>query len=144
MNLWIVGSGPELPRLKAMAAGSGNIQFKGIVSDLELHALYNGAQAFLFPQVEDFGLVAAEALACGAPVIAYAQGGALEIVEEGRTGIFFQQQTAGSIVDAVRRFEQMHFDRREVSRLSHRFTPERFREEILQAIPANLREKIGI
>jgi glycosyltransferase involved in cell wall biosynthesis len=144
MNLWIVGSGPELPRLKAMAAGTGNIQFKELVSDRDLHALYSGAQAFLFPQVEDFGLVAAEAMACGSPVIAYAQGGALEIVEEGRTGIFFQQQNAGSIVDAVRRFEQMNFDRHEVSRLGHRFTAERFREEILQAIPENLRERIGI
>lgn len=143
-NLWIVGSGPELPRLEEMAAGAGNIQFKRFVSDRDLHALYNGAQAFLFPQVEDFGLVAAEALACGAPVIAYAQGGALEIVEEGRTGIFFQQQNADNIIDAVRRFEQASFDRRHVSQLARRFTTEQFRAGILQAIPDHLRQKIGI
>ncbi len=144
LNLWIVGSGPELSKLEEMAAGAGNIQFKRFVTDQDLHALYNGAKAFLFPQMEDFGLVAAEAMACGAPVIAYAQGGALEIVEEGRTGIFFQQQNSSSVVDAVRRFEQMNFDRREVSRLGRRFTAEQFRNGILQVIPANLREKFGI
>jgi glycosyltransferase involved in cell wall biosynthesis len=144
LNLWIVGSGPELPTLEKMAAGADNIQFKRFVTDRDLHALYSGAKAFLFPQVEDFGLVAAESLACGTPVIACAQGGALEIIEEGRTGIFFQQQNADSVVDAVRRFEQMNFDRREVSRLGRKFTTEQFRNGILQAMPDHLREKIGI
>jgi len=144
MNLWIVGMGPEMPALQEMAAGADHIRFFRFVTDRELHALYSGAKAFLFPQVEDFGLVAAEAQACGTPVIAFAQGGATEIVEEGRTGTFFQEQSTRSLVAAVRRFEQMNFDRGEISRVSRRFTAEKFREGILQAIPPELRARLSI
>ena len=65
------------------------------------------AKAFMFAANEDFGITMAEAQACGTPVIAYAEGGALEIVVDGETGILFKEQTADSIVDAVTKFEQM-------------------------------------
>ena len=143
LNLWIVGTGPEMPRIQALAAGSKNIRLVDFVSDSELVALYNGAKAFLFPQVEDFGLVAAEAQACGCPVIAFAQGGALEIVLEGRTGIFFHEQSVSSIMEAVRKFENMGFDRFDIARVSKRFTVEQFREGILQAIPDEIRSKLS-
>lgn len=140
-DLWIVGTGPEMPRIQALAAGSKNIRLIHNVSDGQLRALYSGAKAFLFPQVEDFGLVAAEAQACGTPVIAFARGGALEIVQEDRTGVFFHEQSVSSIVDAVRRFEQMDFDRQQVARSSRRFTVEQFCEGILQAVPSEIRLK---
>ncbi len=142
LNLWVVGTGPELSRIQNLAAGAKNIRFLHFVSDEELHALYSGAKALLFPQVEDFGLVAGEAQACGTPVIALARGGALEIVLSGQTGIFFQEQSVSSIVAAVRGFERMNFDREEIARLSRRFTIERFREGILNAIPAEVRAKL--
>ena len=140
-NLWMVGTGPEAPALKRLASEAPNIRLIPPVSDGELRTIYNGATALLFPQVEDFGLVAAEAQACGTPVIAYAGGGALEIVQEGRTGVFFHEQSVESVVDAVRRFEQMRFDREEVSRLSKRFSMEQFRDGMLGSLPAHIREK---
>lgn len=73
-NLWVVGTGPEMPKILEMAGEAKNIRFLYFVSDKDLHTLYSGAKGFLFPQVEDFGLVAAEAQACGTPVIAYARG----------------------------------------------------------------------
>jgi len=141
LNLWIVGTGPEKSRLRSLAAGARNIRFVDFVSDAELHALYSGARAFLFPQVEDFGLVSAEAQACGTPVISFAQGGALEIVLDGRTGIFFEEQSVPCIVEAVRRFEHTIFDREGISRLSRRFSSEQFRAGILQALPSEVRAK---
>jgi len=143
-NLWIVGTGPEMPKLEQMSGRSGRIRLLGNVTDSELRALYCGAQAFLFPQVEDFGLVAAEALACGTPVIAYAGGGSLEIVQEGATGIFFREQSVESIVDAVRRFELMDFDRREIAAGSRNFSAEKFRAGILQSLPSGLRRRMGL
>ncbi len=140
-DLWIVGTGPEMLRMRSLAAGSRNIRFVHFVSDSELHELYSGARAFLFPQVEDFGLVAAEAQACGTPVIAFAKGGALEIVREGRTGIFFQEQSVEGIIDAVNEFERIEFDRQEIARVSRRFSADQFREGILNAIPPELRAK---
>jgi glycosyltransferase involved in cell wall biosynthesis len=68
------------------------------------------ARAFLFAGIEDFGIVMAEAQACGTPVIAFARGGAAEIVrpEASRqpTGVLFSQQTAEAVLDAVHRFER--------------------------------------
>ena len=139
-NLWIVGTGPELSRIQALAAGSNKIRFFSFVSDAKLRELYNGARALLFPQEEDFGLVAAESLACGTPVIAYAQGGALESVEEGKTGLFFSEPCEAGIEDAVRQFERSAFDREEISRASRKFTRAAFSRGILQALPHELQE----
>jgi glycosyltransferase involved in cell wall biosynthesis len=139
-ELWIAGAGPEWTCLQRLAGSAKNIRFLHSVSDRDLSALYNGAQALLFPQVEDFGLVAAEAQACGAPVIAYARGGALEIVQDGRTGLLFHEQTAAGLAGAVRRFEGMEFDRAAISRSSRRFTAEAFHQGIGNALPPELRE----
>ncbi len=137
-ELWIVGTGPEMPALTTMAAQTRKVRLMHFVKDRELHALYSGARALIFPQVEDFGLVAAEAQACGTPVIAYAAGGALEIVKDGHTGVFFHEQSPKSIAEAVRRFEQMHFDRREIGCSSRRFSPETFRKGIFESLPPEL------
>jgi len=141
LNLWVVGTGPELKKIQDLAEGSANLRVLQFVSDGDLHALYNGAKALIFPQVEDFGLVAAEAQACGTPVIAYAEGGSLEIVEPGETGVFFREQTVDCLVETVREFERMSFDRREVSRRSQRFTRERFLDGVLQSLPPRLRNE---
>ncbi|MEK7462969.1 MAG: glycosyltransferase, partial [Patescibacteria group bacterium] len=85
LPLLIIGTGPELENLKQLVKSS-KIEFLTSITDEQLVILYNGAQAFIFPQVEDFGLVAAEAQACGTPVIALNQGGGREIVENGKTG----------------------------------------------------------
>ena len=138
LSLKIVGSGPEGRSLKNQIANHKNIEFISGVSDEELHRLYHGAKAFLFPQVEDFGLVAAEAQACGTPVIAFRGGGALEIVEDGVTGIFFDKQTSPDLIRAVERFEMMDWDRREISERSRKFSFEKFREGILSQIPQNI------
>ncbi len=77
-HLTIIGGGSEDTRLRALA-GPG-IEFRGRVSREELCTAYQRARLFLFPQVEDFGIAAAEALACGTPVAAFAAGGALDIL----------------------------------------------------------------
>lgn len=66
-----------------------------------------GAKALLFPGVEDFGIIPVEANAAGCPVIAYRKGGALDSIKEGVTGIFFDQQTADSLIEAMDRFEAL-------------------------------------
>ncbi|MEX2088527.1 MAG: glycosyltransferase, partial [Bacteroidota bacterium] len=81
-RLLVVGKGPELETLKAMA--SKRIEFLGWQPDSELAGLYAGCRALVFPGVEDFGIVPLEAMASGKPVIAFGRGGALEtVVAEG-------------------------------------------------------------
>jgi glycosyltransferase involved in cell wall biosynthesis len=82
----------------------------GRVSEAKLREVYSKAQAFLFPQEEDFGIVAIEALASGRPVIALRAGDIVEHVEEGKNGVFFDEQTKGRIIEAVRRFQKIDFD----------------------------------
>ena len=77
------------------------------VSDAELRSLYAGAQALIFPGVEDFGIVPVEAQAAGTPVIAFGRGGALETVLDGRTGVLFEEQTVESLCAAIERFEAL-------------------------------------
>ncbi len=134
--LKIVGSGPEKESLamRINELGAANIELLPLVGDDELCKLYNGAKAFIFPQVEDFGLVAAEAQACGTPVIAYAAGGALEIVEDGETGILFKEQTPNSLIEAVQRFEKTKFSRVKISQSAKRFSKENFQKKIFNAV----------
>lgn len=106
--LIIASTGPDTERLKSLAGPT--VKFVGRVSDEELVKLAQSAKAFLFPNEEDFGISAAEALAAGTPVIAYKKGGALDIVQEGETGVFFEEQTVECLVDAMRRFEKIQQD----------------------------------
>ncbi|MDO8565995.1 MAG: glycosyltransferase [Candidatus Moranbacteria bacterium] len=104
LPLLIVGDGPERARLQAQA--EKNIRFVGFTSDEELAKLYVSARAVIFPSEEDFGMVAAEALSFGTPVIAYEYGGIREIVKLGETGELFHAETPEIIAEGVRRFLQ--------------------------------------
>jgi glycosyltransferase involved in cell wall biosynthesis len=126
--LKIIGTGPELKRLKAMA--KPNIEFLGGISDKEVRDQYRRCRAFLYPQEEDFGITAVEAQSCGKPVIGYAKGGLLETVIEGKTGHFFSQQTSEALAKAVIEFEQMRFDQDACRQNALRFDKKIFREKI--------------
>lgn len=124
--LKIVGRGPELEKLKRLAT-SPYIEFIDRASDEELRILYSNAKAFIFPQIEDFGLVAAEAQACGTPVIAYSVGGGGEIVIDKKTGLLFHEQSADGLIKAVKEFETMKFDRAAIRRSADRFSEKNFK-----------------
>ena len=111
-------------------AKSPLIEFLPYQTDEQLRKLYNAARALLFPQVEDFGLSAAEAQACGLPIIAFKEGGAREIVEEPQTGIYFDQQSVVALERAVERFEDMKFNRDHIAQRAERFSQEAFEKGI--------------
>jgi glycosyltransferase involved in cell wall biosynthesis len=142
LPLVVVGMGPEKESLMKQSSGMEGIRFLEAVSDGELRGLYNGARGFIFPQVEDFGLVAAEAQACGTPVIAYNQGGSVEIVRDGETGLFFDAQLPDSLIRAVRLAEAISFDRERISRISRRFSIENFKQGLRSQIPREILEKM--
>ena len=102
-RLLVVGDGPELANCRKLARP--NIEFLGYQEDEVLRALIGKARAFVFAAEEDFGIIVVEAQACGTPVICYKRGGVLDSVIEDQTGVFFEAQSAASIVDAVERFE---------------------------------------
>lgn len=127
--LKIVGRGPEMARLKKMA--KSNIEFLDYVSDEELRMLYSTCKAFVFPQIEDFGIAPVEAMASGRPVIAYAEGGSLETVEDGVSGLFFKTQNAEALIRAVMKFEKRRFKPQKVASSVADFGRKRFEKELL-------------
>jgi glycosyltransferase involved in cell wall biosynthesis len=107
-RLVIVGDGPELGRLKALAGA--NVEFAGHLPAERMRERLQRARAFLFAAVEDFGIAPVEAMACGTPVIALRRGGVAETVAgldaAAPTGVLFEEQSAAAIAAAVRTFEQ--------------------------------------
>jgi glycosyltransferase involved in cell wall biosynthesis len=122
--LRIVGSGPEYKRLRRIARG--NIQFTGHVDDREFADLLSRARGLIMPMEEDFGMVSVEAQAAGAPVVAFAAGGALETVVPGETGVFFPRQTPAALAAAVETCETLEFQTQALQAHAARFGVETF------------------
>jgi glycosyltransferase involved in cell wall biosynthesis len=127
LPLYVVGAGRNERKLKAMS--KRNIKFLGHLTDAKLADYYKKCAALVFPQEEDFGIVALEAQAAGAPVIAYRKGGALDTIIEGKTGVFFDKQTKKSLMNAVKKFQKLNFNQRESVKNAERFSKERFKKE---------------
>ena len=136
-ELIIMGTGPDTKRLQSLSGPT--VKFLGRVSDEELIDRIHHAQAFLFPNEEDFGITAAEALAGGTPVIAYNKGGALDIVQDGETGVLFEDQTVDDLVKAIKRFETLSFLPATLHRKSKRFAPSLFDTKIRKIVSDNIR-----
>ncbi len=108
LPLKIIGRGPEMERLKKLAGPT--VEFLGRVDEALLPQYYAECRGFVFPQEEDFGIVAIEALASGRPLIAYRGGDIPEHLQEGSMGVFFDEQTSASLMEAVKRFQSLSFD----------------------------------
>lgn len=106
--LKIYGTGPDLSRLKKMAGRT--VEFLGHVSETKKYELYRDALAFLHPHTEDFGITMLEVQASGTPVIAFGEGGALEIIKHGTTGVLLATSTTSALIDAMRCFDPTPFD----------------------------------
>jgi len=131
LKLKIVGVGPFRKTLEQLANGN-NIEFLGKVTDKELVKLYGRCRALIFPGEEDFGITPLEAQASGRPVIAYAKGGSLETIVDGKTGIFFKENNTKSLLKAVEQFIEIEdkFDKKIIRENALRFSKEIFKEKI--------------
>lgn len=106
-KLIVLGDGPEIKKLRSMA--TSNVQIMGYQPKDLLVRFLQKAKAFVFAAQEDFGIAPIEAMACGTPVLAFGKGGALETIVEGKTGLFFYEQTAESISNCIEKFENSFF-----------------------------------
>lgn len=136
LPLKVIGRGPEMKRLQKKA--KPNIEFLGRISDEELKKYFSRCQAFIFPQEEDFGIMAIEAMASGTPLIAYRGGDIEEHMEEGKSGIFFDNQTPEDLISAVRKFRIDDYDPNIIRQSVLKFDKEVFKAKIKENIEKEL------
>lgn len=134
-ELLVVGYGPENKRLRQLAVGSDSVKFLPKYNGIEeIVERITGTQAFLFPAIEPFGIVSVEALASGTPVIGLKKGGAIDIIEDGVNGVFFEEQTAESLVEAIERFEKMSLDEKTIRQSAEKFAEAEFVEHFSEVV----------
>lgn len=129
-RLVVIGTGPETKRLRAIAGPT--VTFLGYQPFDVLKDHMARCRALVFPGEEDFGITPVEAMAAGRPVIAYGRGGALETVVDGKTGIFFAEQSVDSLAAAVEACEARldAFDPIAIRAHAQRFDTARFKREM--------------
>jgi glycosyltransferase involved in cell wall biosynthesis len=127
-ELTVVGAGPGAETLRR--AAPPNVRFVDDVDDDELRRLYRSAVALVAPGVEDFGIIMAEAQACGTPVIAPNAGGSKDIVVDGATGFLVEPGSVEAVRSAVRDSADMQLDAGAIADSAQRFSAARFRERI--------------
>jgi len=132
--LIIIGQGPEYHRLKSIA--DRNVKLIGYQDDSTTAHYYRNCKAFIMPQEEDFGLTPLEAMSHGKPVIALRRGGALEYIQEGLNGIFFEDPTEGSLANAMRIFKKASyiFEPEMIKGSARGFSEDRFKREFKQFV----------
>ena len=136
LPLIIIGDGPE--RLKLEKISNSNIRFLGKISDREVEKYMSSCKAFVYAGIEDFGIAPVEAMASGAPVIAYGKGGILDTVncltnnkkDKFPSGILFKNQTSSDIYDTINWFEEKRiwkkFNAELLNRYTNKFSQENF------------------
>lgn len=139
-RLIVVGTGPEEKNLKAVALG--NIELIGRAGDELLESLISGCKALIITAEEDFGMTSIEAQSSGKSVICFGQGGVLETVKNGKTGIYFDRQSVESLKKAVNEFEESIFIKKNIAENADRFSKDKFREK-LKGLVNEIEVRIG-
>lgn len=131
-KLVVAGDGPALSELRAVAPA--NVEFVGHLEDAALVEAMQRCAAAVFPSRDDFGLIPVEVMACGRPVLAYGEGGAVQTVVPGLTGELFGRQTADDLAQAVAEFDPGAYDPDRIRTHAEQWDRGRFRERIRAAV----------
>src|SRR3989344_2485668 len=137
--LLVFGDGTESSELVRIAGPT--VKILGRVTDEKLRSLYQHAQAFIYPALEDAGMSMVEAMSCGTPVLAYRRGGALEFVSEGLTGDFFDAQSVDSIVNAIAEFKDERFTSQSIRNFALKFGVNEYRSKFEAIVSRSIQER---
>jgi glycosyltransferase involved in cell wall biosynthesis len=139
IGLDVVGSGPELERLRALAGPT--VEFHGTIPDNEVTQLMEDCRALCVAGREDFGMTPVEAQAAGKPVIAFASGGALETIADGVTGVLFSEPSPEAVLRALDEADRLDTAPESIAAHVARFAPEAFAERFCSVIAEALAER---
>jgi glycosyltransferase involved in cell wall biosynthesis len=131
-HLVVVGKGPDAERLNAIK--TANVTMLSDLTDGQMAFLYKNCRALLAASYEDFGLTPIEAGVWGRPTVALRFGGFLDTIDEGVTGMYFDEPAPAAIAAALDRFEAVSFDPDKIRTHVEQFTEERFAEKLYAAV----------
>jgi len=131
-GLDVVGTGPALNDLRRRAGST--VDFHGRLPDTDVTELMQTCRAFCLPNREDFGITPVEANAAGKPVVAFGGGGALETIEDGRTGVFFHRPRAEEVLGAIHRCDRLQTPPAVIAASAERFSQQTFRANLLRVL----------
>ena len=133
-KLKIIGRGSEKVSLKMMA--NHNIEFIEGVSREELEKIYKGAKGIILSaEEEDFGITAIESASVGVPVVALRSGGFKETVIEGVTGVFYEENSVGSMLEAIKNLDSMEFDSNAIiNEVQDKYTKQKFKVNFMRVV----------
>jgi glycosyltransferase involved in cell wall biosynthesis len=137
--LIVIGDGPEHKRLEKLAGRS--ITFLSNVNDAEIINHFESALGYIFPGMEDFGIVAVEAMAAGTPVIAYSKGGSQDTIINNKTGLFFDKQTTQSLVPVLEAALTKSFNYEVIAEHAQQFSVTAFQKNMRTLISDALKQK---
>ena len=137
--LIVIGDGPEHKRLEKLA--DRNVTFLTNVNDHDIVAHFQSALGYIMPNMDDFGIVAVEAMAAGTPVIAYQKGGSLDYLVPNKTGLFFDRQTVGSLRNVLETALTKSFDYDAIAEHAEKFSVASFHKNMQTAVDDFLSEK---
>jgi glycosyltransferase involved in cell wall biosynthesis len=135
-SLHVVGSGRDEEHLRSIAGPK--VKFLGRLDDVGLREEYRGAEAYVWPQLEDFGIMPLEAAGCGTPTIAANVGGALETVVAGKTGEFFEYTNEADLERVLLSFDATKYDLGSLVAQAEKFSLAEFQSKIQDSIKAAL------
>jgi glycosyltransferase involved in cell wall biosynthesis len=135
--LKVVGTGPDLGRLQALAGPT--VEFLGAIDAAALREAYRHAQALVLPAEEDFGIAPVESMACGRPVVALGRGGAVETVVPGVTGLLVDACTAPAFAEAMRAVSALDVTPARLAAHAAAFSTDRFEAGFRQIVGDALR-----
>lgn len=142
LPLVVAGAGRDAAELQRLAGPT--VHFVGQVDDSQMRELYRDCKALILPSEEDFGITPLEAMASGRPVIAYGRGGVLDTVVPGRTGLFFEEQTADALTDLLTDFDPRDFDPAAIRRQAEQFDSAIFADRMRQFTQERLGEHLRL
>lgn len=129
LPLTVIGNGPDHEKLVKLAGPT--IEFITNASDKDVANFLAGAEAYIFPtNAEDFGIAPVEALASGAPVIAYKKGGPIDYIKPGINGEFFDELNVASIVNTLKKFRPGDYKTAAIRSSSSRFSVAQFHRDL--------------
>lgn len=136
-ELWIAGEEAGIAGIaqRLLMMGGGSVKLLGRVNDKELYKLYAGAKGFIaLARNEDFGMTVVEAQAAGTPVLAFAGGGFLESVRDGKTGVLIHKTTVDEIGKGMRTLEKTKWSRAVLARWVDRFSRMKFEKRVREIV----------